>query len=444
MFEARHQSFGHVMAAHTLLHRADVVGHAAVFPDVVGDIQHGIGRLRVLVAGLADAAGVDDLAMAVQPPFFPIGRKDRARIAVFVDLFIDYGLVGVTHQAVRGFKVMKVQGGDQGFQDVFPHRFARAAMRQRVIANDEGRRQIFQVLGIVGGQRLACPVDCFAGIRVKRANIQAAQRRPVMITGQAQVGHGPQQFYALIRVRSIAHHITQAPDVIPLATRIFQNGLKSRKISVDIGDDEYAHGVLLVNMHLKVRSKGILPCFEFRSELFYPERCEFCVKVLLLLVVLSLSACFVESEPLAAPLTTPQPTVATLLAHAAGDVMRGICFEAAADAAGQVFVLRSTEDLIRFYDLADNSQLCRRPVERVSFDFGDGQVLAGVWSRGTGCTAAHEVVSMTRDRARQQITIDLRFVTEGTCPYDLVQPYWVALDDAADYVVTITVATDPR
>lgn len=118
-------------------------------------------------------------------------------------------------------------------------------------------------------------------------------------------------------------------------------------------------------------------------------------------------------------------------------IVSGVCFEAALDAAGRVFVLRSADEHIRFYDQADNSHLCRHPVTRYPFDFSTGRVLAGLWSYGRGCTARHEVMSVTRDDTARTFTIRLHFVTEGDCNYELVRPFWVGLDGLSDYTVTI-------
>ncbi len=120
-------------------------------------------------------------------------------------------------------------------------------------------------------------------------------------------------------------------------------------------------------------------------------------------------------------------------------VMAGICFEAARDAAGRVFTLRSAEDHIRFYDLADNSHLCRHPVERHPFDFAGGRVLAGLWSAGQGCAARHDLLSFERDDAARAISIRLALVLEGDCPYELVRPFWVGLEAAQGYTITIAV-----
>ncbi len=133
------------------------------------------------------------------------------------------------------------------------------------------------------------------------------------------------------------------------------------------------------------------------------------------------------------------PATAAPLWEDASAVMTGICFEAAFDAAGQVFVLRSAEALNEFYDLADHSELCRQPVGRTDFDFSTGRVLAGLWSTGVGCTAQHEVLATERDEVQQTITLRLRFITAGDCPYELVRPFWVALPDAQGYEINLIV-----
>jgi hypothetical protein len=120
--------------------------------------------------------------------------------------------------------------------------------------------------------------------------------------------------------------------------------------------------------------------------------------------------------------------------------LSGVCFEAALDTAGDVFVLRNAKEHTRFYELADNSQLCRRPVARYPFDFTGGRVLAGLWSYGAGCTARHDVVSVERDDAAKTIMIRLQFVTDGECNYELLRPFWIGLDRALDYQIDIQVA----
>lgn len=119
--------------------------------------------------------------------------------------------------------------------------------------------------------------------------------------------------------------------------------------------------------------------------------------------------------------------------------MSGICFEAALDAAGRVFVLRSADEHIRFYDLADASGLCRQPVQRHPFSFEGGRVLAGLWSAGRGCDALHEIDDVLRDDTARAFFVRLRFITLGGCNYELVRPFWIGIDQAADYAIELRV-----
>lgn len=135
----------------------------------------------------------------------------------------------------------------------------------------------------------------------------------------------------------------------------------------------------------------------------------------------------------AAPSPTPLPWAD------ASDVMSGLCFESVNDAAGRVYVIRSADVLARFYDLADESELCRRPVRRASFDFSGGRILVGTWSRAVGCTARHEVVAVQRDDTTRALVIALRLVVESDCNYELVRPFWIALDGVSDYDIRILV-----
>ncbi|MGJ3238639.1 MAG: lipoprotein [Anaerolineae bacterium] len=144
------------------------------------------------------------------------------------------------------------------------------------------------------------------------------------------------------------------------------------------------------------------------------------------------------------PSVTPALTQTDLVrdlpddAYDALPVSMGICFESAWDATGRVFVIRDTQAHIDFYDQADGSGLCRQPVRREPFNFDTGDVLVGRWDRGIGCTAQHEIVRYERDERSQTIAIDARFITEGTCAYELVRGMWLGITDAQTYSITLT------
>lgn len=120
-------------------------------------------------------------------------------------------------------------------------------------------------------------------------------------------------------------------------------------------------------------------------------------------------------------------------------VMSGLCFESVNDAAGRTFIILDDRDLQRLFDLADNSQLCRHPVQRGSFDFADGRFLIGLWSKAVGCAARHEVRDITRDDVAHTYIINLRLVVVPGCDYELVRPFWVGVSDLSGYDVRVLV-----
>lgn len=143
------------------------------------------------------------------------------------------------------------------------------------------------------------------------------------------------------------------------------------------------------------------------------------------------------STPPAGP--TPSPAPIDRAWTDVSDSMDGICFEAAYDAAGRVFVLRNPAELANFYDMADNSELCREPVERGDVSFDGGAVVVGVWSYSMGCDAAHAIVDFQRDVDAREIVVRARLTTTGECPYELLRPLWLRVPDAVDYDVTIDI-----
>lgn len=144
-----------------------------------------------------------------------------------------------------------------------------------------------------------------------------------------------------------------------------------------------------------------------------------------------------ESTVVVLPDLSPNPDSALWTDE--NEVMSGICFESANDAADQSFVIRNEAELSRFFDLSDNSQLCGYPVQRHAFDFSGGRVLAGIWTQGQGCVAYHHLLEFNRDEAAQTLVIRLRLVVEGTCNYELVRPFWIGLEGVANYTITIEV-----
>jgi hypothetical protein len=120
-------------------------------------------------------------------------------------------------------------------------------------------------------------------------------------------------------------------------------------------------------------------------------------------------------------------------------VMSGICFEAALARANTQVLLTSADQHIAFYGEIDASGLCRRPVTRYPFEFSNGRALVGTWSVGTGCDAAHEPLDLLRDDSARAIIVRVRFSATSGCNYELIQPFWIGIDNAAGYDVRILV-----
>ncbi|MEP7293106.1 MAG: hypothetical protein ABI835_15090 [Chloroflexota bacterium] len=136
---------------------------------------------------------------------------------------------------------------------------------------------------------------------------------------------------------------------------------------------------------------------------------------------------------------TPMPTLSPYPWTDENDVMSGLCFESVNDAAGRTFAILSDDDLQRFFDLADNSHLCRHPVERGSFNFSGSRLLIGLWSKAVGCAAHHEISDVRRDDVARTFIVTLRLVVEPGCDYELVRPFWIGLSDLPGYDLRLLV-----
>jgi hypothetical protein len=121
-------------------------------------------------------------------------------------------------------------------------------------------------------------------------------------------------------------------------------------------------------------------------------------------------------------------------------LLEGVCFEAAHAMAGQAFILTSQEQLDGLYNQIDASELCRRPIARHSFDF-TGRTVVGTWTYSPqGCTARHDFIRLRRSEENRVLTLRYRFVVDGDCPYELIRPLWVAVENPDSYDIRLTFA----
>ncbi len=120
-------------------------------------------------------------------------------------------------------------------------------------------------------------------------------------------------------------------------------------------------------------------------------------------------------------------------------LMADVCFEAIADITGKVITIRDANELEVFYNRIDRSQTCEEPIKHISYPFNNGETLVGLWNAGVGCGAHHTVQSVQRDDALRQETIQLQFVIEGDCPYELLQGFWIAIPQSSGFNIQVVV-----
>lgn len=170
----------------------------------------------------------------------------------------------------------------------------------------------------------------------------------------------------------------------------------------------------------------------------------------MLIIALILSGCIRAAETNLFPTPSPEIGSQTQLSTTlqpnyewddANAYVKGICFETALYYTGKVFVVTNGEQHTEFYDLMDASGLCRHPVTRYPFEFEDGRKLIGLWSFGTGCAAQHEITDVKHDATQRIIVITLKFSTYGSCNFELVRPFWIAINDSNGYSVEIDITS---
>lgn len=143
------------------------------------------------------------------------------------------------------------------------------------------------------------------------------------------------------------------------------------------------------------------------------------------------------SSPVGAPQAAPEQAAQVTDAAA---LLEGVCFEAAHAMSGQAFILTSQEQLNSLYDQIDSTKLCRRPIARQTFDFA-GRTVVGTWTYSPqGCTARHELIRVRRNDENRVLNLRYRFIVEGDCPYELIRPLWVAVDNPDSYNIRLTFA----
>lgn len=107
---------------------------------------------------------------------------------------------------------------------------------------------------------------------------------------------------------------------------------------------------------------------------------------------------------------------------------------------GQVFVLSEQEQLDLLYDEIESKGLCTRHIPRQEFDFSGGRTIAGTWTYSPfGCRASHGLRELWRDETTRTLTLRFSFEVEGDCPYELIRPLWIVVENVENYILILDI-----
>ena len=170
-------------------------------------------------------------------------------------------------------------------------------------------------------------------------------------------------------------------------------------------------------------------------------------KLLLAGAVFAVFMLYTERDRPAPPLLTPDAPAAIppLQASTGGQddatrLLAGTCFEYLHSLGEATLVWMDAGGQSAFYDAADASGLCAGPVARPGFDFS-AHIVAGAVGAATGCDAAHHFVSLVQNDGARTLMLRLALEVRPGCPYELVEPFLVAVPrPPAGYAIEVVVS----
>lgn len=167
--------------------------------------------LGIPVAGLTDAAHVDDITVMLQ-------IQEKSVIDKFALIIrIDGGNVGMAdkHQTVRN--LVQILPRFVVVEDVMPFvGLLRGAVHEQDVAEFMGKGEVFQI-GCVGRRQLvAAPQHRFPGIFVEIVHIGQPQHRMIVIAHQTLGAGFTDQFDAFIGAGAVTHDIAKTDNLFNL------------------------------------------------------------------------------------------------------------------------------------------------------------------------------------------------------------------------------------
>ena len=241
MGEALDQDLGEVGEGHLPLGESDVVPDAMSGEGASVSVEKDEGGARIPVAGLADAAGVNNVTSASEVEGIA-GTKgpDIGERTTFGEDGI-HGDVSMANEANVGVEVGEVVGGDRDAGDVFPDGGAGAAVGEGVVDGDGRSGEIFEVGAVVRVELERGPPGGNLGDGIEVGEVEIADAGEVVVADQEWIGRQRHhEVEAFAGSRTVPHGVADVPDGVDMGSGS-EDRLKSDEVCVNVGDNERLH-----------------------------------------------------------------------------------------------------------------------------------------------------------------------------------------------------------
>lgn len=203
------------------------------------------GGTRVAVAGLADAAGIDQPLVGAE-----IERRVVARLGAtdFLAFFFRGGAgkverdVRVADQGDPGGLRVEAGIGLLGGEHVLPNRVAWGGMEEADPLPFTGRLELAQRRQAALGDVFPRPGDRLGGSLGESGDVEGAKHSEVVVADEADGAALAHQVRALVGLGAVAEHVAEAPDL--LDSHVVgrpEDRLEGGQVGVDVADHGYAH-----------------------------------------------------------------------------------------------------------------------------------------------------------------------------------------------------------
>jgi hypothetical protein len=222
-------------------------------------VEQGVGGARVAIAGLADAAGVqDDAHVRVEIDLLAVGQAEELAAIERGPVFHNqHGNMRVTDEAER--RLLKREVAQRGLRvvEVFPDWPAERAVDKGKVIGDrcDHFRERIEEAAFVRTQARLRPLSGGSRGRVEVFGADSARGGAFVVARDHRRLQALQARDALAGLRAVADAIAERPDGVDRAAAlgIAEDSLEGDEVRVDVRDDEGAgHGGSIANERARI------------------------------------------------------------------------------------------------------------------------------------------------------------------------------------------------